>query len=53
MNGREKQKRMPSPKKAVTYKKWRWIMYGLKNILLQTAALNRTEWPFARLMRPL
>ncbi len=22
-------------------------MYGVKNVLLQAAALNRTEWPFA------
>ncbi len=47
MNGREKQKRMPSPKKAVTYKIRRQIIYGLNNVLPQTAALNRTEWPFA------
>ncbi len=33
-------------KKLVHTKKWRQIMYGVKNILPQTAALNRTEWPF-------
>jgi hypothetical protein len=26
-------------------------MYGVKNVLPQTAALNRTEWPFAAVAR--
>jgi hypothetical protein len=33
-------------KKSCYIQKWRQIMYGLKKVLPQTAALNRTEWLF-------